>query len=121
MSMREIVVAVAVLAASVTHAMAAPLPVPDGDMEAVGREQWETYGTPLLIEKDARARSGKQSLRILTDNKDVMGGGFEGVSRSLGQLKTGDRLRISFWLRPLAGREITIGIGRHRFEQIWNF
>ena len=48
-----------------------------------------------------------------------MGGGFEGVSRTLGEFQQGDRVRVTFWLRPLAGREVWIGMGRTSFEQIW--
>ena len=79
----------------------------------------ETYGTPLSIEKVRQAHSGQWALRVQTDNKETMGGGFEGVSRTLGEFQQGDRVRVTFWLRPLAGREVWIGMGRTSFEQIW--
>ncbi|HOM82087.1 MAG: hypothetical protein GX785_18415 [Armatimonadetes bacterium] len=108
------------LAAScVAPAMAEVVPFPDADMESPGRDAWETYGTPVSIEKVRQAHSGQWALRVQTDNKETMGGGFEGVSRTLGELRQGDRVRVSFWLRPLAGREVWIGMGRTSFEQIW--
>ena len=115
--MRALVIAA--LLALPLAAAGAPLPFPDADMEAAGTEAWKAYGTPARLEKVGQAHAGQQALRVATDNKEVMGGGFEGVSRSLGELTQGDRVRVSFWMRPLAGKEVWIGIGRTSFDQIW--
>ncbi|MBM4083751.1 MAG: hypothetical protein FJ272_03090 [Planctomycetes bacterium] len=113
--------AASVLLLSAVTAWAAVVPFTDGDMEAPGREAWTTYGTPVSIEKVERPHSGRWALQVKTDNKDTMGGGFEGVSRYLGELNVGDRLRVSFWLRPLAGHAVGVGMGRTSFEQMWHF
>jgi hypothetical protein len=110
-----------VLAATFSRAQAAPVALPDADMEAPNRDAWQNYGTPTLIEKSDAAHTGAQSLRVVTDNKDAMGGGFEGVQVPLGNFKSGDRVRVSFWLRPSEGREVLVGMGRSSFEQIWRF
>ena len=117
--MRSRLALAGVFCSSVLACVGAPREFADGDMEQPGVAAWSAYGTPTVLEKTSQAHGGTQALRVATDNQEAMGGGFEGVSRSLGEFEAGDRVRVSFWLRPLAGREVWIGMGRTSFEQIW--
>ncbi len=94
--------------------------VPDGDMEQPGLGPWRPYGTPVTVEKTTFSRSGKQALRVVTDNRDAVGGGkYEGVSRDLGRFRAGDALHISFWFRPGSGRDLAVGVGPTYFMRYW--
>ncbi|MBU0609135.1 MAG: hypothetical protein KKI08_14715 [Armatimonadetes bacterium] len=101
-----------------TAAVAAE-PFADPDMEAAGRDAWSTYGTPVVVEKTDQAHSGKQALRVVTDNKATMGGNYEGTAHSLGQLQQGDTVRVSFWYRVTAAHGLVIGMGRTQMTGRW--
>jgi len=91
----------------------------DHDMEAEGLGPWHVYGTPLSVEKSSHARTGMQSLHVVTDNKDTMGGNYEGTSRSLGAFEPGDLICLSFWYDVKGSGSIVAGIGRTSFEGRW--
>lgn len=93
--------------------------VPDWDLEAAGLGPWEIYGTPVILEKSPHARSGAQSLRVVTDNQKTMGGNYEGVSHALGNFLAGDLLRLSFWYDVKGSKNIVAGIGTTYFVGRW--
>ena len=91
----------------------------DADMELPDRGPWSIYGTPVTVEKSTHARSGVQSLRVVTDNKETMGGNYEGASHALGQFEAGDLLHLSFWYDARGGQSIVVGIGPTSFVGRW--
>ncbi|NOY83063.1 MAG: hypothetical protein GXP31_18850, partial [Kiritimatiellaeota bacterium] len=93
--------------------------IEDGDMEQSGLGPWHSYGTPITVEKTMFARSGKRALRVVTDNRNTMGGNYEGVSRDLGRFRAGDALHISFWFRSRGGRDLVVGVGPTYFMRRW--
>ena len=107
------------LCALLATAAVAAEPFADADMEAPGREAWSTYGTPVVVEKTDQAHSGKQALRVVTDNKATMGGNYEGTAHTLGQLQQGDTVRLSFWYRVTAAHGLVIGMGRTQMTGRW--
>ena len=101
-----------------------PLPTPaadfaDADMELADRGPWNVYGTPVTVEKGPFARSGVQSLQVVTDNQETMGGNYEGTSHGLGEFQPGDVLRLSFWYNVKDSKSIVVGMGRTSFEGRW--
>lgn len=88
----------------------------DADMESADRGPWNIYGTPSVIEKSDFARSGLRSLRVVTDNRETMGGNYEGTSQSLGKFEPGDLIRVSFWYWVRGGRDIVVGMGPGQFQ-----
>ncbi|MBM3499941.1 MAG: hypothetical protein FJX74_14875, partial [Armatimonadetes bacterium] len=92
---------------------------PDGDMELADRGPWEIYGTPVTVEKSTFARGGARSLHVVTDNKDTMGGNYEGTSYSLGARKVGDLVEVSFWFNAKGGQTICVGMGPGYFVNAW--
>lgn len=93
----------------------------DGDMERPDLGPWNVYGTPVTVEKSTQARSGTRALHVVTDNKDTMGGNFEGTSRALGEFQAGDVLRVSFWDDVRDSRNLVVGIGPSYFMGYWVF
>jgi hypothetical protein len=87
----------------------------DADAEQPGVGPWAAYGTPVTLEKSGVARTGRQSLRVVTDNQDTMGGGFEGVSRYLGEYQVGDLIAVSFWFNTKAGQPLIAALGQTSF------
>ncbi|MCC7494019.1 MAG: hypothetical protein IT204_16800 [Fimbriimonadaceae bacterium] len=112
--------ALLLLFVALTALPAVPLSLPDADCELPDRGPWQLYGTPTAVEKVATPRSGQRALRVVTDNQQVMYK-YEGVSRNLGRLEVGERLRLRVWLRPQAGSAVLIAIGRTSFEGVWQF
>lgn len=90
-------------------------PVDDADMEQPGLGPWGVYGTPVTLEKSSTARTGQRSLHVITDNINTMGGGYEGVSRSIGQYQAGDLVEVSFWFYAKAGQPIIAALGQTSF------
>ncbi|MBT4822105.1 MAG: hypothetical protein HON70_40740, partial [Lentisphaerae bacterium] len=89
----------------------------DADMEKLDRGPWNVYGTPVTVEKSDFARSGLRSLRVVTDNKETMGGNYEGTSHSLGKFEPGDLIKVSFWYWVKGGRNIIVGMGPTFFQR----
>ena len=92
------------------------LALDDADMEQTERGPWNVYGTPVTVEKSDFARNGLRSLRVVTDNKDTMGGNYEGTSHFLGEFQPGDLIKVSFWYWIRGGQSIVIGMGPTFFQ-----
>ena len=69
------------------------------------------------LKRCARRTRGSGAARA-NDNKETMGGGFEESFSHPWRAQAGDRVRVSFWLRPPPDARFD-GMGRTSFEQIW--
>ena len=113
------ILCVLLVAASPVFAAAAQ-PLADTDMEQPGLGPWEKYGTPTTLAKSDFARTGRQSLHVVTDNKDTVYV-YEGVVRSIGDYQAGDVIQVSFWFNVKAGQAIIAGVGQTSFLSFATF